>query len=331
MAKNLPQLDLDGAALVRSVRVESWSTYEHVFSASLEGIPRHNGERSRVLEALKSFFEEGGRKRLDLIDNKEITRAIVIPVEVPILPVLCSATMELQIDKKRHVGDDGPPYTPDPQRHTEEDDDVYPEPTMISLGDSVPATLTLSYTRAWNQDLPPQTPHTASTIMSVPTIVSPTTPSQFATPPTTPFSPPPTASSNATNEMTLIYDINLLPSRPLSHLPSPTPRSASPHPPTTPSVQSLPPPSNDWLISGKRRGTIKVPEGQDMKIPILLMPLRAGWLLLPTVDVRCADGSTCETDYRSAGTEVLCIAEVESTTVRIPDGRPTSRGSVEGG
>lgn len=79
-----------------------------------------------------------------------------------------------------------------------------------------------------------------------------------------------------------------------------------------------------WLVSGRKRAHFSAKEGQVHKFPILLVPLKAGNLLLPNVEVKQVipieqggEGVSCETDYRSNGESVLVLADVRSTTVRI--------------
>ncbi|KAG0636053.1 trafficking protein particle complex subunit 10 [Tuber brumale] len=79
-----------------------------------------------------------------------------------------------------------------------------------------------------------------------------------------------------------------------------------------------------WLVSGRKRAHFSAKEGQVHKFPILLVPLKAGNLLLPNVEVKQVvpieqgeEGVSCETDYRSNGESVLVLPDVRSTTVRI--------------
>lgn len=79
-----------------------------------------------------------------------------------------------------------------------------------------------------------------------------------------------------------------------------------------------------WLVSGRKRAHFSAKEGQVHKFPVLLVPLKAGNLLLPNVEVKQVipieqggEGVSCETNYRSNGESVLVLADVRSTTVRI--------------
>ncbi|RPB04129.1 hypothetical protein L873DRAFT_1759340 [Choiromyces venosus 120613-1] len=79
-----------------------------------------------------------------------------------------------------------------------------------------------------------------------------------------------------------------------------------------------------WLVSGRKRAHFSAKEGQVHKFPVLLVPLKAGNLLLPNVEVKQVvpvekggEGVSCETNYRSNGESVLVLPDVRSTTVRI--------------
>lgn len=91
-----------------------------------------------------------------------------------------------------------------------------------------------------------------------------------------------------------------------------------------------------WLVSGRKRSHFTAKEGQIHRFPILLVPLKAGNLLLPNVEVKqyvpvqqqpeTTGTISSETDYRSNGECVLVLPDVRSTTVRID----SSFGSEEG-
>jgi len=104
--------------------------------------------------------------------------------------------------------------------------------------------------------------------------------------------------------------------------------------------------SQDWLVNGKRRAVfdyefsrplndenseevMKLVEEEEERFELLLVPLKAGWILLPTVEIRAlpytpegqGDGEkvtvNCETDYRSGSEGVLVVQEVDERMVRV--------------
>lgn len=78
-------------------------------------------------------------------------------------------------------------------------------------------------------------------------------------------------------------------------------------------------PADTWLIGGQRRTRFSASEGETKTFSIMLIPLRTGRLLMPTVDVRilgkAAEDLRCETDYRSLAQTVVVVADVKSTTI----------------
>ncbi|KAF2491824.1 hypothetical protein BU16DRAFT_565520 [Lophium mytilinum] len=86
-----------------------------------------------------------------------------------------------------------------------------------------------------------------------------------------------------------------------------------------------------WLVAGQRRAHFSAREGEVSTFPVMLLPLRAGNLLLPGVDIRVKQGKdgkegkvdgvggeenlTSETDFLSHGETVLVIPDLQSTTV----------------
>lgn len=91
--------------------------------------------------------------------------------------------------------------------------------------------------------------------------------------------------------------------------------------------------AESWLVAGQRRGFFTAVEGESKVFPIMLLPLRAGKLMLPIVEVRSAreddhdELSTCETDYQSLGTAVEVISGVTAVSV---DVLTTTSGSLDG-
>ncbi|KAF1982161.1 hypothetical protein K402DRAFT_424748 [Aulographum hederae CBS 113979] len=112
-----------------------------------------------------------------------------------------------------------------------------------------------------------------------------------------------------------------------------------------------------WLIGGQRRAHFSAQEDELKAFPVMLMPLRPGHLLLPTVEVRYAPARkrpqsqssawtagaaldakssarekekeaqgeegevTCETDYQSVSETVLVVPSVKSTTIGLEKSR----------
>ncbi|KAJ9133253.1 Trafficking protein particle complex subunit 10 [Pleurostoma richardsiae] len=113
-------------------------------------------------------------------------------------------------------------------------------------------------------------------------------------------------------------------------------------------------PMDTWLLGGRRKGHFVIPSspsadasstpGTEADIPLLLVPLREGWLPYPAVEVRAvrggADGEPvaptahghCETDYRNLGETVRVFADRARVTVSLdasgPGGGPLVLESV---
>lgn len=91
-------------------------------------------------------------------------------------------------------------------------------------------------------------------------------------------------------------------------------------------------PPNTWLIGGQRRARFTAAEDEAKSWVVVLIPLRTGRLLLPSVDVRVLGSSsggtgsgdeddvTCETDYAGLATAVLVVGNVGRTTVAMKEG-----------
>lgn len=88
-------------------------------------------------------------------------------------------------------------------------------------------------------------------------------------------------------------------------------------------VFELDAPPDTWLIAGQRRTRFSAKENETMTWEILLMPLKAGRIFLPSVEVRLVGTGTedlgCDTYYQSMGETVVVINEVGSTTVALQD------------
>ncbi|KAF3491930.1 uncharacterized protein GIQ15_01447 [Arthroderma uncinatum] len=103
-----------------------------------------------------------------------------------------------------------------------------------------------------------------------------------------------------------------------------------------------------WVIGGRRRGNYSCAEGEEKRFRLLLLPQRAGHLLLPTVDIKSfavetgqqqqpmsplageqqphSDSSfaprprrpvSSELDYRSHGETILVSADLQMTTINL--------------
>lgn len=83
-------------------------------------------------------------------------------------------------------------------------------------------------------------------------------------------------------------------------------------------------PVDTWLIGGQRRTKFVAKEDEVLTWTIMLMPLKSGRLLLPSMEARLIDRTaanwTCETDYRSSAKTVIVIGDVSTTTIGLSDG-----------
>ena len=86
-----------------------------------------------------------------------------------------------------------------------------------------------------------------------------------------------------------------------------------------------------WLLGGRRRGVVTGPQQIVRSFPVLLIPQRAGHLLLPSVEVKAwtADNveEVCEVDYKGHGKSVLVIPNLKETTVSL-DSETSGSGST---
>ncbi|KZM24588.1 hypothetical protein ST47_g4319 [Ascochyta rabiei] len=104
---------------------------------------------------------------------------------------------------------------------------------------------------------------------------------------------------------------------------------------------------DQWLVAGQRRALFTAVEDEVKEFAIMLIPLKAGNVLLPSVDIRARikpkekdDGKggeeeilSCETDYLSYGESVMVVPDVKSSTVGVGDmslGSPRSVVWLEG-
>ncbi|KAF4635186.1 hypothetical protein G7Y89_g2916 [Cudoniella acicularis] len=105
--------------------------------------------------------------------------------------------------------------------------------------------------------------------------------------------------------------------------------------------------ADTWLIGGKRKGHFKVSSSpgspSKLSFPVVLIPLREGFLPFPMVDIKPApitkiirpglEGSeeeiprkqasiTCETDYKNIGESIRVISDAWKTTVSLDSSGP---------
>jgi trafficking protein particle complex subunit 10 len=89
-------------------------------------------------------------------------------------------------------------------------------------------------------------------------------------------------------------------------------------------ILELDAPTDLWLIGGLRRSRFSAKENEIITYPIMLIPLKPGRLLLPSVDVRMAsrdiEGVGSMTDYRNMGDALTVINDVGSSTVSLKEG-----------
>ena len=88
----------------------------------------------------------------------------------------------------------------------------------------------------------------------------------------------------------------------------------------------------DWIISGRKKGRFEARQGEEVVIDLVLVPVRAGRLFLPSVAIRPVDDGGgqgqgegraplgCETQHLNAGVgvEVLPVRGRSSYRVEVP-------------
>lgn len=106
-------------------------------------------------------------------------------------------------------------------------------------------------------------------------------------------------------------------------------------------VYSLEANPETWLVAGPRRAHFSAKDDEEHTFPLMLIPLRAGTTLLPSVDIRARiapkseekrssstvapvaeeeeDHLNCETDLLSSGEVVHVVPDVRESTVGIGD------------
>ncbi|KAK9457986.1 trafficking protein particle complex subunit 10 [Dipodascopsis uninucleata] len=77
-----------------------------------------------------------------------------------------------------------------------------------------------------------------------------------------------------------------------------------------------------WVISGRRRGHFKVSR-EKLSVPLILLPLRHGNLLLPTIEVRPGhkdfDHFSAEIDYKNNAQSLLVLPEVSNVMLAVSE------------
>ena len=94
-------------------------------------------------------------------------------------------------------------------------------------------------------------------------------------------------------------------------------------------------PLDTWLIAGQRRALFSAAEGEELKFPVCLVPMRAGKLMLPTVEIAPVKEEQtggkgmfrgCEVDYESQGMSVEVFPGIQSVTFEIGEHESGSGG-----
>ncbi|SPJ84379.1 related to TRS130 TRAPP subunit of 130 kDa involved in targeting and fusion of ER to golgi transport vesicles [Fusarium torulosum] len=108
-------------------------------------------------------------------------------------------------------------------------------------------------------------------------------------------------------------------------------------------------PADTWLLGGRRKGHFVIPGSKreplssssdsEAQIPLIMIPLREGWLPYPAVEIReVKDGvenqlQTCEVDFRNLGESIRAVCERKGVTVSLdasgPGGGPLVLDSEE--
>ncbi|KAM0566948.1 hypothetical protein ACHAP9_006845 [Verticillium nonalfalfae] len=250
----LSLFDLERAGLLGEIST-SFLTKPAV-DDSFRGLGKLPGSDKDAARAIASFIQDWQQKNPKLAlkssETIEDAQSILIPVDVPSIPILF--TIDIQLDKSL------PSPVPRKDAGT----------PITGINQLLSANLTLKWTRRWDT------------------------------------SPGVTDSSTTPQEFT--YDVTA--------------------------------PPDTWLLGGRKRGRVKVPAlGTDsstpdqsvVNIPLIMVPLREGWLPYPSVDMREAkaeeDGlpptqGHCETDYRNLGETVRVIADREKVTLSLDSSGP---------
>lgn len=97
-------------------------------------------------------------------------------------------------------------------------------------------------------------------------------------------------------------------------------------------------PVDTWLLGGRRKGHFVIPREDkplsstpetEAEIPLVLIPLREGWLPYPTIDIRevrdvraANEGLTCEVDWRNLGETIRVVSDRKGVTVSLDASGP---------
>ncbi|KAF5021565.1 hypothetical protein F66182_6394 [Fusarium sp. NRRL 66182] len=97
-------------------------------------------------------------------------------------------------------------------------------------------------------------------------------------------------------------------------------------------------PNDTWLLGGRRKGHFVIPGSKreplssspdtEAEIPLIMIPLREGWLPYPTIEIReVKDGvenqaQTCEVDFRNLGESIRAVCERKGVTVSLDASGP---------
>ena len=97
-------------------------------------------------------------------------------------------------------------------------------------------------------------------------------------------------------------------------------------------------PGDTWLLGGRRKGHFVIPGSKkeplssssdtEAQVPLILIPLREGWLPYPTIEIReVKDGvenqaQTCELDFRNLGESIRAVCERKGVTVSLDASGP---------
>jgi trafficking protein particle complex subunit 10 len=93
-----------------------------------------------------------------------------------------------------------------------------------------------------------------------------------------------------------------------------------------------------WLLGGRRKGHFVIPGSKreplsstsdtEAEIPLIMIPLREGWLPYPGIEIReVKDGvenqaQTCEVDFRNLGESIRAVGERKGVTVSLDASGP---------
>ncbi|KAF8445104.1 hypothetical protein BGX38DRAFT_1331173 [Terfezia claveryi] len=299
--------------VVREVGLGGWEGWG--WGEVLEGISAgrggKGGERQRVEAWLKEWWqgekregEQGRVVKLGFggiygdVNGAGVSRALVIPVEVPAVDVICTVELKLFPNEQAH-GSLG--YTPE---------------RILIAGERVPAELHIQWSREWA--IPQQSHRHCHFTHHQATEEEAPAPMEFSYQLIQPPPPPPptlgmaSMSSPAINSAVLGADTWLIAGRRRGTF-------------------SIPP----YIGSGDKDSEEKEKEG--LRLNLILIPLRTGAVPLPGVEIKAittgrkgdgqdglggmGDGVVVETDYVNGGEVVTVGRDVRSVTVAVSGAR----------